>query len=54
MTISFAQTTILLANGGETTSFTSLVNRVGDPADTRISANLRGKKKLILDREWAV
>jgi len=39
VSVSFAQTTRFLACSGEATSFTMLVNSVGDPADSRITTD---------------
>jgi hypothetical protein len=40
VTVALAQTTVLLSNGGETTSFAPLVDRVADPVNSWITANL--------------
>lgn len=38
--VALAQAAVLLANGRKTASFSSLVNRVTDPVDTRVAADL--------------
>lgn len=38
--MSLAQSTVLLSDRGETTSLTTLVNRVADPVNTSIPADL--------------
>jgi len=37
--VSFSETTVLLANAGQATGLTPLVDGLSDPADTRISGN---------------
>jgi len=38
--VTFAQAAVLLADGRKSASFTSLVNRITDPFDTSIAADL--------------
>jgi len=37
--VTFSDTTVLFPNAREATSFPSLMHRLGDPADSRVSTN---------------
>jgi len=44
VSVAFAQTAVLLADGRKTTSFASLVHRIADPVDARVTADLPTNK----------